>query len=98
MPASHSLLTETDLTRLYDAALEVLLGPGRCRPAIIVEADLRHAFEEARRPGRRPALERPVQTLARAAFEVARKHADRLPGVELEVDLQLALQAAALAP
>ncbi len=95
MPAGYPTLTETDLSRLYDAALEVLLVQGHCRPAIAVEADLRHAFEQARRPGRRTALERPVQTLARAAFEVARKHAARLPGVELEVDLQLALQALA---
>jgi hypothetical protein len=102
----QATLTEIDLGRLYDAALDVILTHRVRSRSIDVEMDLWHAFEQAihrenrltrwlRLGGPRAATRQDrLADLARAALEVAQKHLVFEPGVEVEVDLLFALQAA----
>src|SRR5437879_4039454 len=106
MSANYLALTEGDLGRLHEAALEVILNHGVRDRSIDVELDLWHAFEQTLRPQGRLArwlgLSRPailsrkqrLDVLARAAVEVARKHLSGEPGILLHLDLLFALQSA----
>jgi hypothetical protein len=99
----HLALTESDLGRLHDAALDVILTHGVRDDSIGVEVDLWHALQQAIRRENRLMrwlhLGRPnhssgqdqLGALVRAAFEVARQHAVLEPGGELELDLLFAL-------
>jgi hypothetical protein len=106
MSATHLELNQSDLGRLHEAALEVILNNGIRDDSIGLELDLWHAFERATRTQGRLArwlgLGRPqiqsrqqrLDALARAAFEVARKHGYGEPGILLHLDLLFALQSA----
>src|SRR5262245_26372853 len=102
---STTRLTQDDLARLNDAALEVILRHGTSRPSVEVELDLWRSLNQAHRNEYRmakwlrltgahtPSRQEILSSLAASAFRVALDSgaaADEL--LEIELDLLFAFQ------